>query len=100
MLDDHLALTLREMGAKEGTQALVSVCQGLSGKQRAKVLIELTQNMGPHEEAALTAVRATPRHATPRHAHTPHEHANFESWRLRFLSHLATAYARTMAASL
>jgi len=56
--------------------------QGLSGKQRAKVLIELTQTMGPHEEAALTAVRpaphhaaprrAAPRHATPRHAAPRH----------------------------
>ena len=27
VLDDHLALTLREMGAKEATQALVSICQ-------------------------------------------------------------------------
>ena len=55
------------MLARSHKCVLVSLsAQGLSGKQRAKVLIELTQTMGPHEEAALTAVRPTPPHATPR----------------------------------
>ena len=39
-----------------GARAVVS-CASMTGLQRAKVLVALTENMGPHEEAALSMAR-------------------------------------------